>query len=303
MGLALSTSWNSWNHKSFKKTLFEIKEAGFGSIELGFNLTRSMVNAAQRLSRQGLVKIVSVHNYCPIPDGLSRKEALPDCFSMASCDETQRRLAVKYTKKTIDTASRLSVKAVVLHCGRVEIPDYTRKLIALSFRLPEAKKELSRLRDCVIAQRATHSKTYLLNTLRSLDEIVPYAQKQNICLGIETRFYYREIPSFEEIGIILNEFRGSKAFYWHDTGHARITENLELTRGKRFLETYHKRLLGIHLHDVRDGRDHLAPTFGDVDFSYIKKYLNRGMILVIEAHSPATMRELIISKQRLEKLF
>jgi len=303
MELALSTSWNAWHHKSFEKTLFEIKEAGFDNIELSFNLTQAMVNSAQRLSKQGAVKIVSIHNYCPIPAGLPRKKALPDCFSMASCDEKQRSLAVKYTKKTIDTASRLSARAVVLHCGRVEIRDYTRKLIGLSLRLPETKKEASRVTSSFFAQRAAQIKIHLSSAFRSLNEIVPYARKQNIRLGIETRFYYREIPAFQEIGMILDEFRGGNVFYWHDTGHAHIAEGLGLTHQKSFLEAYHKKMLGMHLHDVMDGRDHIAPTFGAIDFSYIKKYLNTDIILVIEAHSPATIHELKTSKRRLEKLF
>jgi len=135
MSLAISTSWNAHRFDDGEKLLFEISQLGFKAIELSFNLNLAMIDEIADSARRLNINIDSLHNYCPVPDGLSRKQTFPDHYSMASLDEEERFLAVKYTKRSIDTANRLGAKAVVLHCGRVEVPDYTRQLINLLTRV------------------------------------------------------------------------------------------------------------------------------------------------------------------------
>ncbi|MDI6606803.1 MAG: TIM barrel protein, partial [Candidatus Omnitrophota bacterium] len=206
--LALSTSWNALRHSDARKLLFEIKQMGFSEIELSFNLTPSVVADIVGVWEDCGTRPVSVHNYCPIPDGLKQERAMPDCFSMASLDPQERGLALNFTKRTIDTAQALGVQAVVLHCGRVELPERTRALICLYEEGLRGAKAFEELKSDIIKERQKNYKPFLDNTLKSLDEINKYAEYKKIYLGIETRFYYREIPSFEEIGIILDEFKG-----------------------------------------------------------------------------------------------
>ncbi|MDD5432906.1 MAG: sugar phosphate isomerase/epimerase [Candidatus Omnitrophica bacterium] len=303
MGLSLSTSWNAFRYKNANKLLFEIKKLGFKEVELSFNLTASMVRQAKNEVDSNKIKISSIHNYCPIPKEFSRLSALPDCFSMASTDDKQRELAVKYSKRSIDTAKSLKAKAVVLHCGRVEIPDRTRKLISL-YNLGQRKsKAFNELKKEVIKERSAQSKPFLYNALKSLEELNVHAKKSGILLGVETRFYYREMPSFNEIGIILKEFKNSNIFYWHDTGHAQLMENLGFWRHKDYLDAYGKELLGIHIHDISGCQDHLAPLKGDLNFLRFKPFLKKETIKVIEAHHPATADDLIKAKAFLEGAF
>ncbi|MBU2035008.1 MAG: TIM barrel protein [Candidatus Omnitrophota bacterium] len=131
MGLALSSSWNAFRYSNGVPLIQEIKSLGFDEVELSFNLTSSMFKDIEDLVKKRFIQVTSLHNYCPIPTGLKRKNALPDYYSLASIDGPQRKKAVLETKKTIDSASRVKAKAVVLHCGRVEIPDPTRALIGL----------------------------------------------------------------------------------------------------------------------------------------------------------------------------
>ncbi|MCM8799569.1 MAG: sugar phosphate isomerase/epimerase, partial [Candidatus Omnitrophica bacterium] len=148
-----------------------------------------------------------------------------------------------------------------------------------------------------------YSSKYFFNILKSLDELSKYAQKNNVYLGIENRFYYYEIPSLEEIGKILDNFKGSTIWYWHDTGHAQVQENLGILKHLQFMELYKDHLLGIHLHDVKDTYDHLAPSKGEFDFRTISSYIKKETIKVIEAHQPATASDITEAKSYLEGIF
>ena len=131
MDFAFSTSWNAFRHRLGRNIIKEVSQLGFKNLELSFNLTPLLLkDIAAEISNQG-IKVRSLHNYCPIPEGLSRKVALPDCFSLASLDEKERHVALEYTKRSIDTALQLQAEALVLHCGRVEMPDLTREMCIL----------------------------------------------------------------------------------------------------------------------------------------------------------------------------
>lgn len=301
--LALSTSWNIPRHNNAGSLVQEIKSLGFNKLELNFSLTRDLVEEIVLLQKKGEIEVVSLHNYCPIPGGLNPKIALPDYYSLASLDEPQRKEAVKNTKITIDTAKRLGASVVVFHAGRVEIQDRTIDLIRLFDSGQKDKPGYKKLKDRFIKERASKIKPHLEQILRSIDELLSCTSHAGIRLGLENRFYYREIPSFEEAGIILDKFKNSNIFYWHDVGHAQVMQELGFYNHIDYLNSYKDRLIGVHLHDLIGCEDHLAPLAGKFDFGILIPYLKKDTLKVIEAHVPATAEELVKAREYLEKVF
>lgn len=298
--LALSTSWNTKTRDFDKQSVDEIKNLGFDCIELCFSHTRRELN--QIYKNQG-IRVISLHNFSPIPDGLSRKKALPDCFSLSSPNSAERKKAVKFTKRTILFANKFRARAIVLHTGRVELQDHTRQLIKLKHKNKNQSCEFDSLRELTIKEREKHKTRYLENIFKSMRELSDFAFNLGISLGVENRIYIREIPNFEEIKIFLDNFHKKGVFYWHDTGHAYILEKLGFAKHLSYLKAYGKYLLGIHLHDVKGFQDHRAPFTGEIDFKSIKPYIRKNTIKVIEAHKPATAKEIITSRKKLEKIF
>jgi sugar phosphate isomerase/epimerase len=283
--------------------ILELKELGFKEVELSFNLTEEMVKAVEKMAARGEVIVSSLHNFCPIPPGLTREEALPDCFSMSSPDERQRQLSVKYAKRTIDAAARLNAGAVVLHCGRVDMRDLYRDLLHMFNKGQGDTPEFVALRSEMLEARAELRGPYVANVLRSLDELNRHAERRKISLGVETRYYYSEIPTMEEVGVILDKFRGGRVFYWHDAGHAQVMENLGIATQEDFLARYKDSLLGLHLHDVRGTSDHRPPGKADLDFKRLVPFVSPAARKVLEIHYPAGPDEVRKGRDFLESVF
>jgi len=277
----------------------EIKSLGIEKIELAFGMTREFVDQIFSIEEAGGTEVTSVHNFCPMPEGVPQENAGPDYYSLSSADENERKRAVEVACGTINTATRLRAKAVILHLGRVEIKDRTKKLAALL----GAGSEYEKLKGRMIDERKKAAPLFLKKAMASLGTLAAYSKEKGVALGIETRYYYREIPSLDEIEIMLDRFKDAHVGYWHDAGHAQLFENIGLSKHIDYLERYKDRLIGIHIHDIKGIEDHLAPCRGEMDFSILKPYIKKNTLLVLEPHQPATAEEIKKGAVYLKKLF
>ncbi|MFH1245614.1 MAG: TIM barrel protein [Candidatus Omnitrophota bacterium] len=308
MMFALSTSWNAGQYSAARNIIEEIKAIGFHCVELNFSLSAALVEEMISLSARNQIKVVSLHNFCPIPDGISRRAATPDIFSLSALDNDERKQALYYTKRTIDTASILQAQAVVLHLGKVQnTVEKIRELGGLYLDSKAARpsgnrKNYEQLKSRMLKDRRDKAAPCFEQTLKSLEELCSYAREKKISLGIENRYYFNEIPSIEEMGQIVKSFPGSPLFYWHDTGHAQIYENLGFFKHKELLDNFGSRLLGVHLHDVDKMDDHRAPLQGSFDFSLLKPYVKKETLKVLEPHQPATAEEIMSGWNYLRQL-
>ena len=108
----------------------EILDLGFQNIELGHGIRLSLVDGILKMHEKGLVKISSLHNFCPLPVEITR--ASPDCYQISAASQSERERAIRHTFQTIDFAKRVGAKFVVMHLGSVPIDDYTTKLVKMA---------------------------------------------------------------------------------------------------------------------------------------------------------------------------
>ncbi len=300
---ALSTSWNFQTQPDIKKMLRAIKDLGFNAIEIGHHFSEQRVEDIIRLVDILKIKVVSIHNFCPLPPQPQVKRGSSDYYRLSSLDEKERRKAVKYTKRTIDTAQRLSVKAIVIHGGTVELQKNYGHIILQSLITDKINfKEYLRLKQRLLEKREREKERHLEAVTESFKEILPYAQKAKVNIGLETRYYPEEIPSLYEIRHFLKLFNNERLFYWHDVGHAEVNERLGIMPHLAFLEEFSNHMLGIHLHDIRGLEDHNAPFTGDFNFYKISHYLKDDLIKVIEVNSQSTSWQLKIALKKLQQM-
>ena len=109
--------------------LEEIRDLGFEYAELSHGIRLSLVPGIFEAFEAGVIKISTLHNFCPLPIGCNH--ANPNVFKFSSTNPRERDNAYKHTMKTIEMADRLGAKLIVLHMGEIDMRNYTDKLIDL----------------------------------------------------------------------------------------------------------------------------------------------------------------------------
>ncbi len=261
--------------------LEEIRALGFEYAELSHGIRISLLPGILDAVDSGLIKISSVHNFCPLPMGIDRPA--PNIFQFSAESPRERDNAFKHTVKTIETAARLKAPLVVLHMGSVNMKDYTDKLVDLIEGGKKDTPKFQKIRDEVLRKREDKKEDYVANAYEMLRRLTPEAEKHGVLLGVENREALEEIPFDDELEYFFREFDSPVVRYWHDTGHAQIKANLGFIDHVLHVDTLEPRLAGFHIHDVEyPGRDHQQPGTGCVDFAALKKFVRPEHIKVFE---------------------
>jgi len=287
---SLSTCWNSHRHRDGRELLREIRDLGFEYAELSHGTRISLLPGILEAVDAGEIRISSLHNFCPLPIGVNY--AAPNLYVFSDPRPRDRELAEKHTRKTIEFATRVKAKAIVLHLGCIEMKHYTRRLETLLERGERGQPRYVRLCQEVCARRDTLKGPHLQRVNELLKKLLPEAEARGLTFGIENREALEEIPLDADFPALLKEFSSPAIGYWHDTGHAQIKENLGFLHHRYHLETLRDRLVGFHIHDVKfPGQDHCAPGTGVIDFAALKPLVRPEHIKVFELSPSLTAEE------------
>lgn len=300
--LGISTAWRSSEHEDGETLLKEMQSLELPGLELDYRITSKMYEQMKPALKKKNPKVLSVHHPFPHPDFLPREMAGGDAVPFSAIDREERLRAIELALHTLEVASDLEAEAVILHLGKVALPSVMERLYALydqgKMEGPEAEKVIGNF----LVKREREKRPFLDSVFFCLEKLLRRAEVLGLRLGIETRCCLHDIPNFEEIGLLLEEFQGSPIAYWHDVGHAQTSENLRFGNHQQYLSAYAACMAGVHLHDVRGYDDHFAPGKGELDFSLITRFLKPETLKIVEVHPKVSREELLEGLGKLQEM-
>ena len=290
--LAFSTNWNVSRHREGEAIISEIRDLGFDTVELGPGLSVAQLHGIRGAFRGGGFRVISVHNFCPMPVEVLQDN--PDCYEFTSHRPQERDRARKLTRSTMDTALEFGARFIVLHLGRIlPMKGTTDTLLEGLQSQGKASKQYNRTKLSVLRKRESAAHVYLKRTVAALEPLVEEAAKMDLTLVVENRSDFEAIPTERELLALLQRFDSPHLRYWHDFGHAQMRENLGLLDHAQWLEQIAPYAVGAHLQDAQwPDKDHLIPFEGEIPFTRLVPILPSSLAYVMEL-SPRAKPEAI----------
>jgi sugar phosphate isomerase/epimerase len=282
--LSISTSYLVTANASGADIVRRLEALDISEVELSYRIDEDCFYGIRKALNRSRLRVSSVHNFFPVPLSIPNAKGSGDVFLLSHPAGEERCKAVQWTKRSIEAACAVSAKAVVLHCGRIEMDAEYERLYAFFKKGEIASPPVQNFIHQKLTERETEKSAYLDSVLRSLEDLIPTAEQNDIILGLENRYHYHELPGPDEFEIIFEKFAGAPIGYWHDLGHAHAQESLGIIQVDELLRRYHNHLVGVHLHDARGLDDHIPPGKGEIDFKKIAnaKWIGDDTLKVIE---------------------
>ena len=282
--------------------LIEIRKLGFEYAELSHGTRVSLLPGILEAVDAGEIRISSLHNFCPLPMGVSH--AAPNLHQFSAERPRERELAERHTRKTIEFAARVGAPVVVVHLGSIEMKDYTGKLLEMAGRGEAKTRKYESLCVDLAKSREARKGPFFDRTKDLLKKLLPEVESSGIKLGVENRQALEELPLEADLQLLFRELASPSLVYWHDTGHAQIKENLGFIHQAMLLESLRDFLFGFHVHDVQfPGRDHCPPGSGGIDFARLKPLVTAKHIKVFEFAPTLTVEEVTQGADHVKRIW
>lgn len=263
----------------------KLKELELQNVELNADIPIEWMNEIKKDVSYNEIGILSLHNFCPAADNIPAGRYGFNAYSLNSPDEEERKLALKYTLRTIDYAKELNAKAIVLHLGEITTQPTGLELYKIASQVGVNSEIYLEYKNSLLLSRQKNKQKYFDLLYKTMDVVIKHAEEKNVNLAMETRFFPDEIPNFEEINEIIEHYKSPNIFYWHDFGHVEIQIRLGFVKShKLFFDTYKKYLIGYHIHGVKSLSDHFSPYNTEISYSSLLKYED-DKIYILEVHN------------------
>jgi sugar phosphate isomerase/epimerase len=301
--IAFSTNWNAGRHHDGASIVSEILEMGFDTIELGHGLSISKLHGIREEFAKGGFRVLSVHNFCPMPVEVAVDN--PDCYEFTSARGSERDRAQKLTRQTIETAREFGARYVVLHLGRITpLGGMTDSLLLKLRSGGAADREYCRAKLAAVRRREQAARVYLDRVTSLLEPLIEEAERADVVLVVENRSDYEAVPTERELLGLMTRFESPHLRYWHDFGHAQMRESLGLLDHAQWLSEIAPYAAGAHLQDAGwPDEDHLVPFEGEIPFDRLVPLLPSPLPYVLELSREASPQAIAASVARWKSLF
>ena len=196
--LPLSTCWNSDRPRDGYEMLAEIRDMGFEYVELSHGTKIVLVEGILRAVQEGMMKISSTHNFCPLPMGITHSGTNLFEPSVSATQEHDQWL--RHTKRSIDFSARVGASAMVTHLGSVHffwsnpVRKVKRHLRANPDLDPATDEKYRKILTKACSKLRTRMPVYWNQVRASLEEVRAYALEKGVRLGCENREKFEELP-------------------------------------------------------------------------------------------------------------
>ncbi|HMO51285.1 MAG TPA: TIM barrel protein [Kiritimatiellia bacterium] len=289
MEFSLSTHWNTYRHATGEAMIEEILGLGLTSVELGYDLRIDMVAGVKHMVQSGAVRVVSVHNFCPVPMGAHRGH--PELYTPASPDPRTRENCITHMTRTIAFAAEVGAKVVVAHAGNVDMSRMSRDLIEwcqTGRQYTPAYEKLKMKTQVTRDKKVGKQLGYLRD---SIDRLLPVLEQHKIILAFENLPTWEAIPTEIELEGLLTSYQSPWLRGWYDFGHGQIRQNLGFINAERWVTRLTPWMAGMHIHDVKPPvQDHVMPPRGHIPFDLYREFAQGDVVRVIEP-APGTAAE------------
>ncbi len=184
--------------------LKEIRQLGFPVVELGHAIRFSLWPGIVKAWEEDLIRIQTLHNFCPVPTSVFRPD--PNCYEFSDSRPAMRAAAIKATEETIRHAARFGSLAVICHLGSVGPWGVTRKLEKIYDRGGFLNRTYTNLKVQAVKKRQESFKVIWPRVKACLEPVVALAGELNVRLGFEIRQDFEEFPDEEEFPEVLAAF-------------------------------------------------------------------------------------------------
>lgn len=300
--IALSSCWCSARHDDGYAMCAEMADLGFDHVELSHGVRLTLVEGILRAVDEGVVRVSSVHNFCPLPPHVSFPA--PNLYEPTARDPRVREQWFRHSSRTLEFAGRVGADLAIFHSGSVPFlfSNPVEKLQRLAQRdrsgqEPAAEGYLRQL-EKVLRKVERKSRSTLPRLLESFQRILPIAAAQGVRIAVENRESLSELPLDPQFPDFLARFPPDAPIgYWHDAGHAQLKQQMQVFPHRQLLEQNASRQLGFHLHDVSPaGEDHRPIGTGTIDWEMVRDFIAPEHTLVIELSPRLTPDEVRSSR-------
>jgi sugar phosphate isomerase/epimerase len=265
---SFSTMWANNKFPALDDFFIAARQMGFAKVELSHQINSAMLAGIELDHYQ----FSSIHEPCPAD--ISTETLKARDWLVSSPDEESQRQGVASIKRSIDLAQALGVRIVVMHSGSIQADGSLEINLRAVFEAGRGhSQEYSEIKNRMAEIRAARAGICLEFVKMSLLDLLDYAGRFGVRLGLENRYHYFDIPNLDEMGVLLSLAGPDQLGFVYDTGHAQALDRLGFYPHEEWLQRYSARMIGVHLHDVIGITDHYAPGLGEVDFDVVAAYL------------------------------